>query len=55
MDSLEVNKVIASVLVAGIVFFIAGNIGDNLIRESIPARFRLVATPRCPLARIIRL
>jgi len=38
MDSLEVNKVIASVLVAGIAFFIAGNIGDNLIRESIPAK-----------------
>ncbi len=33
MNSLEVNKVIASVLVAGIAFFLAGTIGDNLVNE----------------------
>jgi cytochrome c len=36
MDSLEVNKVIAAVLVAGIVFFMIGLIGDSLIRENVP-------------------
>jgi cytochrome c len=38
MDSLEVNKVIASVLVAGIAFFLAGTIGDNLVDERRPAK-----------------
>lgn len=36
MDSMEVNKTIAAVLVAGIVFFLAGFIGDNLVRETRP-------------------
>jgi cytochrome c len=36
MDSLEVNKVIAAVLVAGIVFFITGLIGDSLVHEDVP-------------------
>lgn len=36
MDSLEVNKVIAAVLVAGIVFFITGLVGDMLVRENVP-------------------
>ncbi len=34
MDSMEVNKGIAAVLVAGIVFFLAGMIADNLVRET---------------------
>jgi cytochrome c len=38
MDSLEVNKVIASVLVAGIAFFLAGTIGANLVNEKMPAK-----------------
>ncbi|MGD0109975.1 MAG: cytochrome c family protein [Rhodopila sp.] len=33
MDSMEVNKAIAAVLVTGIVFFLAGTIGDNLVNE----------------------
>jgi cytochrome c len=38
MDSLEINKVIASVLVAGIAFFLAGTIGANLVTETVPAK-----------------
>ncbi len=33
MDSMEANKVIAAVLVAGIAFFVTGTIADNLIVE----------------------
>ena len=33
MDSMEVNKGIAAVLVAGIVFFLTGMIADNLVQE----------------------
>jgi cytochrome c len=33
MDSMEVNKGIAAVLVAGIMFFLTGMIADNLVRE----------------------
>src|SRR6185437_9061476 len=33
MDSMEVNKTIAAVLVAGIAFFVTGTIADNLIVE----------------------
>ncbi len=33
MDSMEVNKGIAAVLVAGIIFFLTGLIGDSLVRE----------------------
>ena len=33
MDSIEVNKAIAAVLVAGIVFFVSGSIGMNLVEE----------------------
>ena len=33
MDSMEVNKAIAAVLVAGIAFFVTGTIADNLISE----------------------
>ncbi|MDR3536984.1 MAG: cytochrome c family protein [Acetobacteraceae bacterium] len=38
MDSLEVNKGIAAVLVAGIAFFITGTIGDNLVQVHRPER-----------------
>lgn len=38
MDSMEVNKGIAAVLVAGITFFLAGTIGANLITETKPAK-----------------
>jgi cytochrome c len=34
MDSMEVNKGIAAVLVAGITFFLTGMIADNLVRET---------------------
>jgi cytochrome c len=34
MDSMEVNKGIAAVLVAGIAFFVAGTIGTNLVEEN---------------------
>jgi cytochrome c len=38
MDSMEVNKAVAAVLVAGIAFFLTGLIGDNLIFETIPEK-----------------
>ncbi|HVY13605.1 MAG TPA: cytochrome c family protein [Rhodopila sp.] len=38
MDSMEVNKAIAAVLVAGITFFVAGTIGANLVTETRPAK-----------------
>src|SRR2546421_11003931 len=38
MDSLEVNKGIAAVLVAGIAFFLTGLIGDSLVREKLPEK-----------------
>ncbi|MEO9191855.1 MAG: c-type cytochrome [Acetobacteraceae bacterium] len=38
MDSLDVNKGIAAVLVAGIAFFITGLLGDNLVYEQRPAK-----------------
>jgi cytochrome c len=38
MDSMEVNKGIAAILVAGIAFFITGLIGDNLVRETFPEK-----------------
>ena len=33
MDSMEVNKAVAAVLVAGIAFFVAGTVGTNLVEE----------------------
>ena len=33
MDSMEINKVIAAILVAGIAFFLTGTIGTNLVLE----------------------
>jgi cytochrome c len=38
MDSMDVNKAVAAVLVAGIAFFVTGLIGDNLIYETLPAK-----------------
>jgi cytochrome c len=38
MGSLEGNKIIAAVLVVGIVGFLAGTIGDNLVQETPPSR-----------------
>ena len=38
MDSMEVNKGIAAVLVAGIAFFVAGTIGVNLVNEPRPEK-----------------
>ena len=38
MDSMEVNKGIAAVLVVGIVFFLTGLIGDHLVHETEPSK-----------------
>ncbi|HTC07343.1 MAG TPA: cytochrome c family protein [Acetobacteraceae bacterium] len=38
MDSMDVNKGIAAVLVVGIVFFLTGLIGDNLVTEIPPSK-----------------
>jgi len=38
MDSMEVNKGIAAILVAGILFFLTGLIGDALVRERLPEK-----------------
>lgn len=38
MDSLEVNKGLAAILVAGIAFFITGTIGDNLVQSTRPEK-----------------
>jgi len=38
MDSMEVNKGIAAILVAGITFFLAGTIGANLVTEQRPEK-----------------
>jgi len=38
MDSMEVNKGIAAILVGGILFFLTGLIGDALVREQLPAK-----------------
>jgi cytochrome c len=38
MDSMEVNKGIAAVLVAGIAFFLTGMIGDILVHEKLPEK-----------------
>jgi cytochrome c len=38
MDSMEVNKGIAAVLVVGIIFFLTGLIGDTLVHETAPSK-----------------
>ena len=50
MDSMEVNKGIAAVLVAGIAFFLTGLIGDNLVRERLPEKpvLNIAAAPTAP-------
>ncbi len=52
MDSLEVNKGIAAVLVAGIAFFLTGLIGDNLVRELLPDKpvLNIATAPTAPTA-----
>jgi hypothetical protein len=39
---MEVNKGIAAILVAGIVFFLTGLIGDTLVRERLPEKPALI-------------
>ncbi len=41
MDSMDVNKGIAAVLVAGITFFLAGTIGSNLVTEPKPEKLAI--------------
>ena len=50
MDSMEVNKGIAAVLVAGIAFFLTGLIGDNLVRETVPEKpvLNIATAPTAP-------
>ncbi|HEY4041572.1 MAG TPA: c-type cytochrome, partial [Rhodopila sp.] len=38
MDSMEINKGVAAVLVAGIVFFLSGTIGTILVKERRPEK-----------------
>ena len=38
MDSMEVNKAVAAVLVAGIAFFVTGTIGVNLVQNAVPSK-----------------
>src|SRR5215469_1579330 len=38
MDSMEVNKGIAAILVGGIIFFLIGLLGDLLVREELPLK-----------------
>ena len=49
MDSMEVNKGIAAILVAGIAFFVTGLIGDSLVRE-IPPEKTAVSIQSAPAA-----
>ena len=41
MDSMDVNKGVAAILVAGIAFFITGMIGDNLVSKTPPTRIEI--------------
>jgi cytochrome c len=51
MDSMEVNKGIAAVLVGGILFFLTGLIGDSLVREREPEKPALaIAAAPAPTA-----
>ncbi|HEX3403209.1 MAG TPA: cytochrome c family protein [Acetobacteraceae bacterium] len=51
MDSMEVNKGIAAVLVGGIAFFLTGMIGDILVHETLPEKPVLnIAAPEAPAA-----
>lgn len=49
MNGMEINKLIGAVVVAGIVFFVTGLIGDNVIRATVPARTAIaIATGAAP-------
>lgn len=50
MDSMEVNKGIAAILVGGILFFLTGLIGDALVRERLPEKpaLAIAAAPAAP-------
>jgi cytochrome c len=50
MDSMEVNKGIAAILVGGILFFLTGLIGDVLVRERLPEKpaFVIATAPAAP-------
>ena len=50
MDSMEVNKGIAAILVAGILFFLTGLIGDSLVRERLPEKpvLNIATAPTAP-------
>jgi cytochrome c len=51
MDTMEINKAIAAVLVAGIVFFLTGLIGDKLVTETAPSKPVLASkTTAAPVA-----
>ena len=55
MDSMEVNKGIAAVLVVGIVFFLTGLIGDKLIQQTEPSKPALAfATVSAPTAEVAK-
>ena len=51
MDSMEVNKGIAAVLVVGIVFFLTGLIGDKLVTETEPSKPAMEIKGAAPAAR----
>lgn len=50
MDTMEVNKIVASVLVAGIAFFVTGMIGNGLVRETTPKEtaIKIEGAPAAP-------
>jgi cytochrome c len=50
MDSMEINKGIAAVLVAGIAFFLFGSIGANLVRETVPEKSAIQIATEQPKA-----
>ena len=51
MDSMEINKGIAAVLIAGIAFFLFGSMGVNLVRVTPLEKSAInIATPEAPTA-----
>jgi cytochrome c len=50
MDTMEVNKVCAAVLVAGIAFFLTGMIGDILVQSTVPKEpaIKIEGAPAAP-------
>lgn len=52
MDSMDVNKGVAAILVAGIAFFITGMIGDNLVSKTPPTKVEIkVGAPAATAAK----